>query len=47
LRELLRPFDSAKMKSHTVRRQRGKEGIGDVPEAEKEFFYAELNDLFS
>ena len=47
LEEILIPFDENLMQAHTVKRQRGKEGIGDVPEAEKEFLYSELNDLFS
>jgi putative SOS response-associated peptidase YedK len=47
LRELILPYNANEMKAHTVRRQKVKEAIGNVPEAEKEFLYSELVDLFS
>jgi len=39
---LLQPLDDALLNYHTVHRLKGKEAIGDVAEAEKEFVYAEL-----
>lgn len=40
--DMIRPFDENEMKAYTVRRLRGKEGVGNVPEAIEEFEYSEL-----
>lgn len=46
LLQLALPFSSEKLKAHTVKKLKGKDAIGNLPEAEKEYFYAELNELF-
>lgn len=47
LLELIRPFDENRMQAYTVARQKGAGSPGDSPDAEKEFLYSELTDLFS
>lgn len=43
LKKLLEPLDEHQLNYHTVRRLKGKEALGNVPEAAKEHLYAELN----
>jgi putative SOS response-associated peptidase YedK len=52
LQALLKPFPEDLMEFYTVRRLKGKEAVGNKPEAEKEFLFPELQrksqpDLFS
>ena len=39
---LIRPWTGEELTAHTVRRLRGKEAIGNVPEATQEYHYPEL-----
>ena len=39
---LIKPWEGEDLQAHTVRRLRGKEAIGNVPEATQEFHYPEL-----
>ncbi|MBL7845544.1 MAG: SOS response-associated peptidase [Cyclobacteriaceae bacterium] len=40
--ELIQPYDENELETFTVRRLRGKEAIGNKPEAQQQFAYAEL-----
>jgi putative SOS response-associated peptidase YedK len=42
LSQLLLPFDDDALSTYTVKRLKGKDGVGDTQEAEKEFVYQEL-----
>lgn len=42
IKELIRPYPSDAMEAHTVKKLRGKEAIGNVPEACEEYLYPEL-----
>ena len=46
LRELIKPYPSDKLISHTVKVLRGKDAVGNTEEAEKEYIYDALNTLF-
>lgn len=46
LRELIKPYDTNRLHSHTVRPLRGKEAIGNCEEVDDEYIYDELNTLF-
>lgn len=46
LRELIKPYPSEKLMSHTVKQLRGKEAIGNCQEVEIEYIYNALNTLF-
>lgn len=46
LRSLIKPLKNDILKAHTVKPLRGKNAIGNQPEAEKEYIYDELNTLF-
>jgi putative SOS response-associated peptidase YedK len=43
LKELLMPFDEDRLRYRTVQRLKGKEALGNCPEATLEFYYPELN----
>ena len=45
LQKLIKPFDAAGLKAHTVRRLSGKESLGNVPEANEYFEYEGLEAL--
>jgi putative SOS response-associated peptidase YedK len=41
---LIQPYDEEELEAFTVRRLRGKEGVGNKPEAVQSFRYAELEE---
>jgi putative SOS response-associated peptidase YedK len=43
LNQLLIPFDDRQLQFHTVHRLKGKDSVGNTPEADKEYIYPELN----
>ncbi len=43
LLDMLEPYPQDLLQAHTVHRLRGKEALGNVPEAAEEFFYEELS----
>lgn len=43
LSELIRPSEDENMQAHTVQKLSGKQSLGNVAEAKKEYFYQELN----
>lgn len=45
LEQLLIPFNDKELEAYTVHRLKGKESVGNVPEAEKLFEYEELKDF--
>jgi putative SOS response-associated peptidase YedK len=45
LEQLLIPFNDEELEAYTVHRLKGKESVGNVPEAEKLFEYEELKDF--
>jgi putative SOS response-associated peptidase YedK len=45
IQELIQPFDEATLKSYTVNRLKGKEGVGNSPEAVMHVQYPELKTL--
>jgi len=42
---MTQPYDEAKLEAFTVRRLRGKEAIGNKPEAVQPFHYPELDEI--
>jgi len=44
LKDLIRSYDERELDAYTVRRLRGKEAVGNVPDAIKPFRYAELEE---
>lgn len=44
IEELVQPYDEEELEAYTVRRLRGKEAIGNKPEAVEPFHYAELEE---
>jgi putative SOS response-associated peptidase YedK len=45
IKQVAIPFPPEKMDYHTVRKLKGKTALGNIPEAEEEFIYPELNIL--
>lgn len=45
MNKFLQPYPADLLKAHTVRKLKGKEAIGNIPDAEKEFRYEELSDV--
>ncbi|HLG02488.1 MAG TPA: SOS response-associated peptidase [Bacteroidia bacterium] len=43
LMQLAEPFDASLMKAHPVKRLKGKEAIGNIPEAEEKFAYPDID----
>jgi len=43
IQSLIKPFDEAKLDSYTVRSLRGKNALGNIPEANKRYPYPELD----
>ncbi|WKZ61417.1 MAG: hypothetical protein QY309_07975 [Cyclobacteriaceae bacterium] len=46
LKELAQPYNETELDAFTVRRLRGKEAIGNKPEAQQPFTYVEQGSLF-
>ncbi len=45
IKSLIKPNHEIQLKAHTVRRLSGKESVGNIPEAQEEYFYEELGEI--